>query len=206
MLISEAITLLQNAQLKQLGIKTDTSAIIGYINLAVLEIYKRFNLRQDEAVITMATDVTQYTLDGIDANVAIDFSDHQFLLIDEVYEETGELMSLNDEKDPYGVTTPRYNVIEVAEVVVGQQISVIYRSAPLFSTLVSDTILVPPQFFEALFNYVGFQAHSSVKGDMKSENNTHYLRFEESCNKISALGLVNHDDMVSYAFELRGFA
>ncbi|NOQ48130.1 MAG: hypothetical protein GQ576_03170, partial [Methanococcoides sp.] len=152
--------------------------------MGILEIYKRFNLWEAEAVITMADGVLLYKLDGLDANVAIDLSDHVLLMIEEVYEETGEKMVLNDELDPYSVSTPQYHQIEVVEEVIGQTMGVIYRAAPLFLTNEKQELPIPPQFIEALFHYVGFKGHGSIKSDIRGENNTHYIRFEASCALI----------------------
>jgi len=205
MIVSDAIALLKHAELKQLSVKDDVTAVLGFINLAVLEIYKRFNLWEDEAIITMTTGVLLYKLDGIDPNVEIDLSDKQLLMIEEVYEETGELMTLNDELDEYSVSTPQYHQIEVVEEVDGQTMGVIFRAAPKFLTNEAAEIPIPPQFYEALFTYVGFKAHGSIKSDIKGENNTHYIRFEAACALVKANGLIAQDDLASVKFEQRGF-
>lgn len=201
MLVSEAITILQNSELKQLAIKSDESAVMQFINLAILEIYKRFNLWEDEAVITMATDTLLYKLDGIDPNVSIDLSDKQLLMIEGAFEETGVPYVLNDELDPYAISTPQYHQIEIVETVPGQLIGVIFRCAPIFLTLTTQVLPIPPQFFEALFCYCGYKGHGSIKSELKGENNTHYLRFEAACDLVNSEGLFAQDDLASHKFE-----
>ncbi|MEE8598065.1 MAG: hypothetical protein V3S69_00835, partial [Dehalococcoidales bacterium] len=151
MLASEAITKLSNTELKQLSVGSDTAVVLGYLNEAVKELHKRFNLWQDEAIITHATAVTLYKLDGIDANVAIDISDKQILLISEAYDYTGDTLSLNDEDDQYGAVTPKYNWVEfpLDGLVVGEDFSVIFRAAPLDMAADSETIDLPPVLEEA---------------------------------------------------------
>ena len=83
MLASEAIANLLTTELKQLKVGTDTPTVLGYLNQAVLELHKEFNIWQDDATITHATGVTLYKLDGADPNVVIDLSDKQLLLISE---------------------------------------------------------------------------------------------------------------------------
>ena len=97
MLVSEAITLLRSSELKQLGLKTQVSDILGYINFGILEIYKRFNLWEAEAVITQVDAVDTYKLDGIDANVTIDLSDHNLLMIDRIYDSEDLLYIINND-------------------------------------------------------------------------------------------------------------
>ncbi len=203
--ISEAIDLLQEAELKQLKIKDDKKVILGFINLGILEIYKRFNLWEKEAIITTVTGKHLYKLDGTDTDVAIDLSDHQFMMIEQMFDEDGTELVLNDELDPLSVTTPRYNEVEFVDVTDGAEIGAIYRAAPVFLLHEKQQIPLPPQFFEALFHYVGYRGHGSVKGDLKSENNSHYQRFEKSCASVEYHGLFIQDDLQSTKFEDRGF-
>jgi len=205
MLVSEAIKLLQAAELKQLSVKTDKEAILGYINMGILEIHKRFVLWQEEAKISMIEGITKYTLNESDPNVGINLVDHVVLMIEELYGPSGDPITLNDENDPHGVWTPQPHIIEVLLPIVSGDTSVIYRASPKFLTNERQEIPLPFQFLEALFNYVGYRGHGSVKGDIKSENNTHYMRFEQSCNRLKLEGLIAADDLHSTKFVDRGF-
>lgn len=211
MIISTAIDLLVQAELKQLSIKDDKNAIRGFINSGILELYKRFNLWEVEAVITMVTGTKLYTLDGNDPNVSIDLSDHDFLMIEEVWlvslddDIDDKKLIINDKLDKDGVMTPKYNQVYVTTEIDTRTLEVIYRAAPKFLTNEKADIPLPPQFNEALFNYVGYRGHGSVKGDIKSENNTHYMRFEASCSRIKLEGLYTQDSLSSNKFDTRGF-
>ena len=206
MLASAAITLLKSSELKQLGLKVDTPAVLGFINFGILEIHKRFALWQAEAIITQAEDVLLYKLDGIDANVSIDLSDHQLLMIENVFEEDSGEISINDEEDPYGCATPQYHQIEFVESVLGDLYSVIYRAAPVFLTSDTEEIPLPPQFLEALFIFVAYKGHGSIKPSAdQGPNNTFYNRFEAACNLINTNGLIAQDSMHSHKFADRGF-
>lgn len=205
MLVSEAITLLQNSELKQLNIKDDSAAILGYINFGILEIHKRFLLWEAEAVVTQATGVELYTMKEADTNVDIDLSDHEFLTIERVFDEDNKLYLLNNEKDADSLHTPRIDQLKVNTIVPNYEMSVRYRASPKFLTLVTDIIPLQSQFYEALFLYVAYKGHLSVKSGVKDENNTHYIRFEASCDRISMEGLHIQNDLTSTKFEQRGF-
>jgi hypothetical protein len=117
-------------------------------------------------------------------------------------------MSINNENEPLSLATPQYNVIEMQEDAVtdGVDISIIYRAAPAFMTHEKAIIPLPPQFYEALFHYVGFRGHGSQKtGEAQLADNTHYKRFEASCNRVKFEGLYTEDSMESTKFEDRGF-
>lgn len=218
MIVSDAIALLRNSELKQLSVKDSIADVLGFINLAILEIHKRFNLWEAEATITIVDGVLLYKLDGVDANVTIDLSDHELLRIESVwltateeYEDDKELI-LNNDKDDDSVFTPRFHQIKIntpvedkTPYVVGDTMTATYRAAPLFLTNEKQEIPIPPQLLEALFNYVGFKGHGSIKSDIKGENNTHYIRFEAACERIKTEGLIAQGDLTSTKFENRGF-
>jgi hypothetical protein len=191
MLASEAITNLRQTELKQLAVASVTdAAVLVYLNEAILELHKRFNLWQDGAIVTHATDVTLYKLDGIDVNVSIDLSDKQLLLITDVIDYEGSEISINDEDDQYGAVTPKYNQLEFPSDGAG----------PLSMVADTETIDLPPTLFEAMYFYVGFRAHVSQKGNKELENQTHFARFIDACNRVEAQGLIVAESTVAHKF------
>jgi len=203
MLASKAISRLQNTDLKQLSSASLTDAvIIEYLNEAVLELHKRFNLWQDSAVITHATATTTYDLDGVDANVVIDLSDKQLILITDASDYLGDDMTINDEDDEFGIVTPKYNKVEfsLAELVVGEDFDILFRAAPLDMTADSDTIDLPPTLFEAMYFYVAFRAHTSQKGGKQSVADDKFGRYMNSVDRVEALGLIVAESSVPHKF------
>lgn len=53
MTIRQAIDLAKSGKLKNSNIVNDDVAILGALNLGLIELYKRFPLRVDEAIITL---------------------------------------------------------------------------------------------------------------------------------------------------------
>jgi hypothetical protein len=204
MLASKVIDLAKSTELRQLGVKDDVTAVLGFVNLGMLELYKRFPLKQEEAIITLQDGKTTYTLDGTDSDVAMTTSQN-FLLVSECYDEQGDTVSINDESDPLGIMTPSYNTVEVPNVAQDEKLSVIYRVSPDFATAVSNNLALPPQLLEALLHYIGYRGNSTISSDTKAENNAHYIRFEQSCNRVIEHGLILPDDLESFTFETRGF-
>jgi hypothetical protein len=76
-------------------------------------------------------------------------------------------------------------------------ISVVYVSTPPVLTLTTQFVDLPQVYNEALYNYVAYKAHASIKGDMKEENNTYYLRYQASLKNIRLLGMTNSDNLDS---------
>ena len=217
MQISEATLILQNSALKQLAVKDDTVAVLSFINMSILEIYKRFPLWVAEAVVTQAEGVSLYNLIESDPNVSIHLSDNKLMVIESINDEDGVPYVPNNNKDPVKhiketsenprsiITTPKYNQIKVKNIIPGYQMDVLYRAAPLFLTEQEDEIPLPPQFNEALLLYAAYKAHLGVKAGINDENNTHFIRFEASCNNINTEGLFPQQGLESNKFEQRGF-
>jgi len=207
MLIRDVIKLAVEGELNQLAVKDEKATVIGFINMGILEIFKRFDLYRKEAIFTVLDGVSTYTLDGEDVNVTMDMSDHEFLMVKEAFDSLADELTLNDRKDKEGISTPSYNVVKIGEdVEVGEVITITYQATPNFRVEEKDILPIPPQFLEALLHYIGYRGHGSLKGEETPESNSHYRRFNASCNKIKTLGLQNEDELASDSFEQRGFA
>lgn len=203
MLASVAISRLQQTELKQLsGTSITTPVILEYLNEAILELHKRFNIWQDEAIITHATAVTSYALDGVDANVSIDLSDKILLVITDAIDYNGVEININDEDDTWGVVTPKYNIVEfpLDGLAVTEDFSILFRASPLNMTADTEEIDLPPALFEAMYFYVGFRAHVSQKGKKEDENHTHFERFMNACDRVEAKGLIVAESLVPHKF------
>jgi hypothetical protein len=206
MTVRELIDLAKNGELKQLAVKDDVNAIIGFINLGILELYKRFPLEEAEAIIWLTEGKTEYILDGTDEDVMMN-PDKELLLITRVYDEQGEPVRINcpDYDNIKTVNTPRYNVVEVPDVNQDEYLSVIYRVTPKFLSSETDVLPIPPQLIEALLNYVGYRGHGAINGELKTENQSHYLRFDNSCKRVEMSGLIQSELIPSRKFDKRGF-
>ena len=194
MTIQEVINDVAVGELKQLAVKDDTEAVISYINLGLIELYKRFDLRTDEVVIPLTASQTIYQMPD------------NFQSIIEVLDENGDWYSINDEDDALSILTPTYNTIQVPNPEDGAAISVIYKALPDRVTSVDDILPLPLSLLDALYNYIGYRGHGAVSGDLKTENNSHYMRFEANCKKAKDLGVLTEEDTVNTKLVDRGFA
>jgi len=208
MTIESIINLAKNSELKNLAVKDDKSAITGYINLGMLELYKRFPLSVNETVIELLDGVEIYTMP----------SDFMWIVAayDEVPEDSGLAVMpipINEEDNPLSINTISWNQIQVPLTVTGAYISIIYVAAPAVIEYVVDTdsyqvwnsttssydaiteLSLPPQMIEPLLHYIGYRAHGAVNGEINGENTTHYMNFEASCNRLEQRGMFTSDDL-----------
>jgi len=208
----------RNGGLRSLSTKDKTDEVItGYINLALIAVYSRFQLRTEEAIITLQTDParTVYTLDSTDTAVKVNglpMPDNDIMSIIDAFDEDGNHVAVNDEKDPYSVYTISYNQLQVPLLNDNTYLSIIYRKNPdlvIFTQTAEVTdekdVDIPLQLLEPMLHYIGYRAHGAVDGAINAENNTHYMRFEKSCDRAKELGIMTADDVVCASVESKGF-
>lgn len=204
MTLQELIDLARNGELSNLSVKDDMDAVLGYINLGLIELYKRFPIETDEHLIELQDATSIYTMPS------------DFMWIVSAYDEVPEnsdkdtiSIPINEEDNPLSINTISWNKIQVPVTTQGAYISVIYTSSPdiYTSSDLSEDIPIPVQMVEPLLHYIGYRAHGAMDGNVQAENNTHYQRFEVSCRRIEEKGMFTADDMnTSNRLDSRGFA
>jgi|TARA_R110001606_G_scaffold220657_1_gene368495 hypothetical protein len=175
--------------------KANIAILISYLNEANLELHKHFGLIQKELVLT---DVTNNSLHSVPVDflyaISAEFND-------------GTEVAINNERTNF-VDKVDYNVsllfpapfkilVKGTDNLKRDDISVVYVSTPPVLTLTTQFVDLPQVYNEALYNYVAYKAHASIKGDMKEENNTYYLRYQASLKNIRLLGMTNSDNLDS---------
>jgi hypothetical protein len=197
MRVDDLIQLAQNSELRTLAVAQDEKIIIGYINLGLVELYKRFPVETKEVMITLEGDSEIYILP----------EDCMYLIA--AYGEIPEYSSMivnelpiNEENNPLSINTVAWNKIQVPASIEGQMISLIYAASPELIRYDEETgahnyqdIPLPASLLEALLHYIGYRAHAAVDGNIQAENNTHYTRFEASCSRVESLGTFTRDEL-----------
>jgi hypothetical protein len=192
MTIQNLVDLAVNSELKNIAIKSDTEAVIGYMNLGLIELYKRFPLSVQEHLIELQDGVEIY-------DVPEDFM-WMVAAYDEVPEDSVEPVmpiAINEEDNPASINMISYNQVQIPVTVTGAYISLIYIASPRYFTEadLAETLPIPPQMVEALLHYIGYRAHGAMDGNIQAENSTHYQRFELSCKRIEQNGMFTSDDL-----------
>lgn len=216
MTANEVIALAKVGELSKLSIaiKDDNTVLLGFINLGLVELYKRFPLKNDEAIVALRDGKTIYKLDGTDTDVSMG---EPFMYLLGAYEDGTDTdfsasalsLPINEEDNIYSVNSISYNSIQIPLVTTGAYISLIYVAKPTkVTTLTLDEELdLPDQMIEALLHYIGYRAHGAMDANIQTESNTHYMRFEASCNKLKELGVGIAPDDVSMnsRISMKGF-
>jgi len=226
--VEEIINDAKYGELKQLGVAKELKSsntttveaaereILTHINLGLLELYKRFDLRVEETVIALHPVQTMYIIDianiyHVDTNPDgyLDALSDRFDHVIAAYDEEGSKYVLNDENNALSILTPAWNAIQIPNPVVDTAVYIIYAAAPdrlvWNADLSTVKIGLPPAMTEALLHYIGYRGHGSVDGSLNAENNSHYMRFEASCTKLEELGLFALDGIQTGDVQDKGF-
>lgn len=214
MTIQEAIDMAKRGKLKNSNIVNNDDAILDTLNLGLIELYKRFPLRVDEAIITLRDGKTEYKMDGTDVDVSMP-DNSQFMWIVAAYQEvTDEVevnkvltvqIPVNEEENPLSIQTVAWNTIQIPTVNDGAYVSLIYTAAPDLLTASDLTVALPlpPQMLEPLMEYMCYQANSTL--DAEVDTDKYYQRFEASCSRIELRGMTTSDDLDMSDRQLKGF-
>lgn len=216
MTVQQIIDLAKTGELKNNSVKEDTAAILGYVNLGLLELYKRFLLNTEEVIITMGKD-------GTDLDPYIKISDtiyqmpSNFLYLVAAYDEVPKNslsrvapIQINNESNVLGVNMISWNKIQIPFFVEDAHISLIYAPCPKYFTMsdLNEELPMPIQLVESLLAYIGYRAFASISPNPQADNgNVYYARFEASCEIVKQFGIYTAEDMdMKNKFTARGFA
>ena len=213
MTVREVLDMARFGELRNLKLgDSEEAAIVSYINLGLIELYKRFPLSIKETILELGNTLgNEYTLPEdcmwlISAYGEVPENQSKF----RTYE-----LSINDENDPLSINTVGWNKVQIPVTAAGAYVSLIYAASPDSTERVTydengyykdENIALPVQLIEPLLFYIGYRAHGAMDGNIQSESNTHYMRFDKSCEKIKTEGMFTNDDMnMRYRVSERGF-
>lgn len=204
MTLQELIDTAKYSELNTLAVKNNTDAIITFVNLGIVELYKRFALKTEEHIITLQDGVTVYTMP------------EDFMYIIAAYEEVPDgatynsvSVPINEENNPFSLNTISYDQVQIPLTVAGGYISIIYVPKPTKMTNLDLAVElpIPGQLVTPLLDFIAYRGHAGITNNMQEEGNVNYLRFERNCEKAKDLGVGIAPDDVSMVgrIDTRGF-
>ncbi len=203
MTVRQVIDLAKASELAGLPAASKDETVLGFINLGVLELYKRFTLSVEEWIIALEDGQSYYT------------APEDFMWIIAAYGEVGmdsvqevNVLPVNEEDNPLSINTVGWNKVQVPLSVTGAYVSIIYAATPeVYSVTDMDkTVSIPPQMIEALLAYIGWRANSTIDTGIQTEDTVWYNRFESSCSRLEVKGFINANDVVmTNRLNMRGF-
>lgn len=202
--------------------------IVSTANEALLALYTRFILKENNLLLEMREAQTNYHLlkryawSNYDPEKPPARYDMPYILdsISEPFEEDvikvmtvhntfGQKMPLNDTESPLSVFSPQSNTLQVPFPIPGQALSIEYQAkhAKLDHCDCDMEIELPDVLWRALKAYIAGRTY----GNMNTQENTikgqeHMLTYEAICQEVVDLDLVsNSTSTTNSRFEKRGF-
>ena len=215
MTVQQVIDLAKNGKLKMLAVKDDLDSLIGYLNLGLIELYKRFPIDTEEVILTLGSDGTADNPYTMISDTIYKMPDDFMYLIsayDEVPETSNELVAeipINEEENPLSINTISWNKVQIPLTVTGAHLSLIYASAPKYFTVdeLDEEVPLPIQLIDPLLLYMAYAGYVSMDSTTQEEDRVLLSRFEKSCKDVKVLGVFTSDDMsMSGRIGTRGFA
>jgi len=203
----------------------DYARIVSYVNLGILELHKRFLLRERETIIQLYEHISNYhllwdyaytntdstqTYKYIIDSSAYPFNGYRIIKILAMYDEVGNDIVLNPsytelelENENFLIAyTPSQLEIQIPYPDPEIAVSVICQVAPNdISTptsalaLASATIDLPEVLLNALLAFVADRYFLTMSAD-KTENKIYPNRFNAACAEIEANNLINTSQVI----------
>jgi hypothetical protein len=130
------------------------------------------------------------------------------LKIEEIYDEEGTKLALNDISDEDSVYTPAYNLIQIPYPNDDNSFSVQYRAShpKIPVTLATDPATVevelPNSLHAALLMFVGYRANLRTNPERSAD---YWQQFEKSCLHVERLGLEVQGEPGDWRFDQHGW-
>ena len=203
MTVRQVIELARVSELNGLSTASKDDVVLGFLNMGVLELYKRFTLKVEEYLVTLEDNVSIYKMPD------------DFMWLVSAYGEVDvrspmsvNVLPVNEEDNPLSINTVSWNKIQVPVSSYGSYISLIYVASPTMYTVadLDETIDLPVQMLDPLLAYMGYRAYSAVDTGVQTEDSVWYIRFENSCTRVRTEGMINSNDMFTNGrIDTRGF-
>lgn len=190
----------------------DYPILIRHINRALLSLHTRFCLKEQEVAIDLDPIIALYTLDSkyaqsnanstepvkwIADTVENPFTD-DIIRIQEVYDETGLKLPVNDNNNNYSVFLPNYKTLQVPYPAADTTLFITYRAKHVeIDPLTQDPSLVdidiPDYCVEPLLAYVTSRVYSSSSDQVKqSMSQTFMAKYELMCKELEDMNVLHN--------------
>ena len=201
MTVRQIADLAKNSELNGIALANRDEAVIGFMNLGILELHKRFQLKVEEYVITLVDGQDIYSMPNDYMWIVAAYGE-----VDIRSTETVNELPINEEDNPLSINTVGWNKVQVPVSVAGAYVSIIYVAKPETYVMGDDEVDLPPQMIDALLAFIGYKANAAIDSGVQTEDSAWYQRFEHACDKLREYGMINSDDMyMNQRITTRGF-
>lgn len=209
MIVQDVIDFAKAGECKQLAVavsvpgdtyyEADQIALLGFVNLGLIDIYTRFALKR----------VTQTVATVVDGTSVVMGDDYLFLQYACGTNDDETEIPINNEfatfsvfeNEPYTISFKRDDTLNTE--IVG--VNLTYIASPTLLTDEDSTVPLTYQFIEPLLLYMAYKAHSSVTASTDADNNVYFQRYMASVQMLKRSGALIPDNQSNYKLSYKGF-
>jgi hypothetical protein len=174
------------------------SILINYLNLAVVELSTRFNLKTNIITLPTYQNVNVYT-----------FTEPDLIKILKVYDNAGVPLAFPntiDDLDFFDIKEITPNSLFVKNPLDNSYINIVCKVLLPTVTDISDNIDISRIFLEPICSYIAYKAYSSLGGPNNQKmSDSCYLHFENNCTKLVERGFTNNQESLFKNIRNNGF-
>ena len=205
MIVQDVVTLARHGELSSVAVKDDPSAIVSFVNLGMIALYKIF---------TVDTRILEFTPEENDLTLILPpnfmYPIRSYQKVKEGNKLKEKDVPINEEDCAKGINFLNYKEVNFSSELIGKTIYIRYNVSPPKYTHsnMNEEIALPETLIDCLLHYVGYRGHLGIRSDGNSETNVHFVRFERSVEKAKNLGIVPTTDslVMNKRIRDRGFA
>jgi len=207
MRLIEIVDILKNTELSQIHLGEDDSRVLSLLNLALIDVYSKFAILQEEQLINVSEGRTRYRLQDNSEKVLQVFTRN--IKLDPLTGNDGfDEIPLNDINCDDSVFTPEPYILHIPNPDFGKVYSVMQVVTPPYITkenILTLDFFVPPQLLEPIVNYAAYRAYKAMNGDEQTEIGSHYRAYMNSCKEVLRKGLINQSIQTNTKLTDRGY-
>ena len=218
MKVSLLIAMIRSCELSNLSETKFTDArVIHFINLAILELSKRFNIEVRAESIKISPYTNVYSLRNKDVIGIVEMYDEEGRELRPqtiIGEESYDYRMINNftfmlkRKADY-TKTVEYNSVGIEQMQeIGfpdRELVVVYSALSDLVETVDDELTVPTVFVDPIVAYVGYKAMTSLNANEQGETNISLAKYENSCKTLERSAYNGGEVILSKNVDARGF-
>ena len=218
MKVSQLISMIRSCELSNLSETKFTDArILHFINLAILELSKRFNIEVRAESIKTSPYTNVYSLRSKDIIGIVEIYDEegrelrpQTIMGEESYDYRmiNNFTFMLKRKADY-TSTIEYNSIGIEQMqeigFPNSELVVVYSALSDLIETVDDELTVPIVFVDPIVAYVGYKAMTSLNANEQGETNISLAKYENSCKTLEKSAYNGGEVVLSKNVDMRGF-
>lgn len=206
-----------------LGIdQSDYPLVVSQVNLGLIELYKRFELKKDYLTLQLDDDIFYYhlkstyseNLGGYILDATKPFTDN-IIKVERIYDisevEEVEVTHLNDLRSTWPVLFHTDTTLHIPLPEQKNQLRIEYRASHdkishIGLKPASVEIELPPALMKPLLVFVGMRVFSAINSGNPDGDGIAYLqKFEQACREVTDLGVVQQEWKDTSKFEEDGW-